>query len=250
MTPPLPTMYRDLASWWPLLSAPEDYAEEAAFYLETLVSAVDGPVSSLLELGSGGGNNALHMKSAFEHVTLVDLSEGMLRVSRDLNPECEHVEGDMRSVRLDRTFDCVFIHDAICYMTSEDDLRRAVETAFVHCRVGGAVLLAPDHTRESFQSSTEHGGHDGTDRALRYIEWTWDPDPDDSTYVADYAFLLRDADGTVDVIHDRHVEGLFSRETWMTVLRETGFEPRMIPFTHTDLPRPSEVFAGTLRSLG
>src|SRR5262245_15324138 len=38
-----------------------------------------------------------------------------------LNPECEHIVGDMRSMQLDRTFDVVFIHDAIAYMTNESD---------------------------------------------------------------------------------------------------------------------------------
>ena len=29
--PPRHRLYRDLASWWPLISPPEEYAEEAAF---------------------------------------------------------------------------------------------------------------------------------------------------------------------------------------------------------------------------
>ena len=46
-------------------------------------------------------------------------------------------------------------------------------------------------------------------RSARYLEWTWDPDPSDSSYVADYVFLLRDADGSIRAEHDRHVEGVF-----------------------------------------
>ena len=42
-------------------------------------------------------------------MTLVDLSDGMLAVSRQLNPECEHHLGDMRTVRLGRTFDAVWV---------------------------------------------------------------------------------------------------------------------------------------------
>ncbi len=33
--------------------------------------------------------------------------------SRELNPDCEHVLGDMRTLRLGRTFDAVFVHDAV-----------------------------------------------------------------------------------------------------------------------------------------
>ena len=183
----LPKLYAELADWWPLLSPPADYEEEAAFYSAALTAAGDRPPETVLELGSGGGNNASHMKRHFR-MTLVDPSPGMLAVSRVLNPDLEHVEGDMRTVRLGRQFDAVFIHDAVVYMTSEADVRRAIETARVHCRPGGAVLFAPDHVRETFRPSTDHGGHDGPERALRYLEWTWDPDPTDNTYTVDYSY--------------------------------------------------------------
>src|SRR5687768_9071191 len=117
-------LYTDLAEWWPLLSAPADYAEEASFYQRQLLNACERVPRTLLELGSGGGNNASHLKARFA-MTLVDPSAGMLEHSRRLNPECEHVQGDMRDVRLGREFDAVFVHDAVCYMTTEADVRAA-----------------------------------------------------------------------------------------------------------------------------
>jgi hypothetical protein len=38
----------------------------------------------------------------------------------------------------------------------------------------------------------------------------------------DYAFLLRDATGVVQVLHDRHVEGLFPRSSWLGWFEEAG----------------------------
>ena len=237
-----PKLYAELASWWPLLSAPEDYEEEAATYVGALLEASSDIPRTLLELGSGGGNNASHMKRRFEEVVLVDRAPGMLAVSRGLNPDCEHVEGDMRTVRLGRQFDCVFVHDAICYITTEEDLRRVADTAFVHCRPGGAALFAPDFVRESFRPGTDHGGHDGQGRGLRYLEWTWDPDPADTTYMAEYAYLLRDESGTVTVVHDRHEEGLFPRAVWLRVLSGAGFDAVSAPFEHSQLEIGSEMF--------
>ncbi|WP_242342207.1 class I SAM-dependent methyltransferase [Anaeromyxobacter terrae] len=152
----------------------------------------------------------------------------MLAQSRALNPECEHVPGDMRGLRLGRTFDAVLVHDAITYMTSESDLRAAIATALVHCRPGGAALFVPDCTRETFTTRTDHGGRDGDGRALRYLEWTWDPDPGDSTYLVDFAYLLREG-GDVRALHDRHVCGLFPRARWRALIAEAGFEPRPLP---------------------
>ena len=99
------------------------------------------------------------MKRRFPRLVLTDVSEGMLAESRALNLECEHRLGDMRTLRPGRAFDAVFVHDAVCYMTTEADLRRAMETAWVHCRPGGAALFAPDYVREHFpEESTDDGG--------------------------------------------------------------------------------------------
>jgi len=240
----LPLLYTDLAPWWPLLSAPEDYAEEAAFYQHLLESSAISPLESMLELGSGGGNNASHLKRRFR-LTLVDRSPGMLAVSQALNPECEHIQGDMRTVRLGRIFDAVFIHDAIVYMTSQEDLLQALQTAYLHCRPGGIALFHPDNTRESFRPTTSHGGEDGGDRALRYLEWTWDPDPDDETYLVDFVYLLRLADGAVTSVPDRHTCGLFPTQTWLDLIAAAGFQSQVIPFVHSEVePGSSIVFLG------
>lgn len=153
---PLPRAYTDLAGWFHLMTAPADYAEEAAFYLRELRAAAVRPIETILELGSGGGNNASHMKQSAS-LTLVDLSPPMLDLSRSINPECEHVVGDMRTVRLDHRFDAVFVHDAVDYLTTVEDLAAAIETAALHCEPGGAVLFAPDEVVETFRESTSSG---------------------------------------------------------------------------------------------
>ena len=243
-----PKLYRELASWWPLLSAPEDYAEEAAFYQRAIIDACSRPPETLLELGSGGGNNASHLKGRFR-MTLTDLSPDMLKVSEALNPECEHVQGDMRTLRLGRAFDAVFAHDAVTYLTTEEDVRAAIETAYVHCRPGGAALFCPDFVRENYRAETDHGGHDGDAKALRYLEWNWDPDQADTTYEVFMVYALRDG-GEITVESDRHVEGLFSRDIWLRLMSETGFSPKVIPFEHSDVDYAAEVFAGSKPSRG
>lgn len=239
-----PNLYYKLAPWFHLLTAPEDYAEEAEFYRNLILSVSARTPKTLLELGSGGGNNASHLKSHFQ-LTLVDLSPEMLDISQQLNPECEHLQGDMRTVRLDRQFDVVFIHDAIMYMNSEADLMRAVETAYFHCRPGGVTLIAPDHILETFKLSTEHGGHDDGGHGIRYLDWTWDPDPKDSTYISDMVYLIKDKAGNVQVEHDRHLLGIFPRQTWLNLLSRAGFEAQTIPFEHSEVePGTLEVFVG------
>ena len=240
---PLPRLYTDLAGWFHLLTDPSDYAEEAAFYLATIQQAAGRPVATILELGSGGGNNASHLK---RHValTLVDVAPGMLELSRSLNPECEHVVGDMRTVRLERLFDAVFIHDAVDYLTTLEDMRSAIETAALHLQPGGVLLVAPDHVAETFQPATSTGGHAVGKRALAYEEKMWDPDPTDTTYVADYTYRLTEEGMPERVIEDRHELGLFPRSAWLEALSSAGLTASVLPFNHSEVDNVLEVFVG------
>ena len=107
--------------------------------------------------------------------------------------------------------------------TTEDDVVATLRTAAVHCSAHGVVAVLPDCVRESFEPDTDCGGEDGDDgRAFRYLEWTWDPDPTDHTYIVDYVFTMREQDGTVRIEHDRHVEGLFSRSEWVSMFAAAG----------------------------
>jgi SAM-dependent methyltransferase len=221
-----PLLYRELVPWYQLLDPVEDHADEAAAYQAAFERACP-EAQTLLELGAGAGNNAFFLKRRYR-CTLSEPSREMQALSMEQNPECEHLGGDMRNLRLERTFDVVLVHDAVQYMTDERELRAAIATAFVHTRPGGAVVFAPDVLRDNFEESTTlHEGARGT-RTLRCLEWVWDPDPDDSTFHVEYAFLLREGN-EVQAIHDRHVEGLFTLATWTQLLESGGFRVETFP---------------------
>ncbi|TMB96568.1 MAG: class I SAM-dependent methyltransferase [Chloroflexi bacterium] len=220
-------LYDELAEWWPIMAAPAEYRKEALFFDRLLSGSRKPPPRTVLDLGSGSGNIAFHLKAHYT-MTLVDVSPQMLAVSRGVNPECDHLQGDIRTLRLGRTFDAVFVHDAICHMTTESDLRAVMETAFVHCRPGGIALFVPDELRETFVPSTEHGGNDRKDRSLRYVQWTTDPDPSDTTILVDFGILLRDENGDVRVEHERQTHGLFARAVWLRLLRNVGFTASVV----------------------
>ena len=47
------------------------------------------------------------------------------------------------------------------------------------------------------------------------------------------AYLLRGEDGAVEVVHDRHIMGLFAREVWLELIAEAGFQALAVPFEHS-----------------
>jgi SAM-dependent methyltransferase len=219
-----PRLCGDLATWWPLFSEPGHYAPEAEWVLDALRAELGRLPPAMLELGSGGGNLASHLQGSMQ-LTLVDPSSGMLAHSRSLVPQAEHIEGDMRTVRLGRTFGAVLIHDAIMYMTTEDDLVAALTSARVHLAPEGVLVVLPDYVAETFEPGIETGGNDAPDgrRGIRYICWNQAAPAHGATlHHSDYAIMLRETDGSVEVVHDRHAIGIFPRDTWRRAFARAG----------------------------
>lgn len=236
--------YRNLAEWWPVISPVSDYESECSEIRRVLESRRPR-ARTLLELGSGGGHVAFHLKAGFD-CTLTDLSPAMLDVSRRLNPGCLHIQGDMRNLDLDRRFDIVLAHDAIAYMTSEADLRAAFATAHRHLAPGGLALFIPDDVVETFEpgESDLFGGETPDGRSARALEWCGDLAADGTTTVH-YAFLLRDADGQVSTAGETHRVGVFSRADWERWLEAEGFVVETVEEQTDEDRTPRLLFLGT-----
>ena len=219
-----PRRYADLAVFWPVLSPPAAYSEEARTLLPWLLAAADAPPATLLELGAGAGSLASHFTPRLS-VVLSDRSEDMLAVSRALNPSCEHVAGDMRTLRLGRTFDLVLVHDAVMYATVADDALATLVTAATHCRPGGGVMVVPDFVTETFEPDENEGdGRAGDGRMLHYVERKRAPAPGDAWYEMTWDFTLREAGGAVHRWTERERYGLFPRRSWLGWLDTAGVD--------------------------
>lgn len=257
--PDAPRLYTDLAHLWPFLSPPEHYAKETASLRELIDHALGNPPAgqrwSLLELGAGGGHSIVHLKEHYD-CTASDLSPEMLAHCKALNPEVPTVEGDMRTMRLDKQFDAVLICDAIDYMTTHDDAVAALATIAAHLRPGGVALFAPTYTRETFTDGDV--ADDGTtipgiagDDCLTYFSFVHDPDPGDTQFEMILLYLLRDhATRQVQTIEDRHTCGLFSISDWQDMAGEAGLAIEALAERQdedSDSPAAwSVVFRGTL----
>ena len=240
-------LYNELAYLWPAISPPEDYADEAEDWRRALWRYLGPGRHRLLELGVGGGHNLSHLTAEFDAVA-VDVSPNMLELSRRLNPTVEHHLGDMRSFRLPgRAFDAVLIHDAICYMQTEDDLRAAFATARAHLRTGGLLLVAPDLVRDTYRPgmklswSTERDGVQITTE-----ETVYDRDPSDTVVESHFTYTITER-GARRVERDVHVTGLFPIATWFALMEEACFRTDLIPLPGDGDGCGEHLFCGVLR---
>ncbi|MBI4198831.1 MAG: class I SAM-dependent methyltransferase [Chloroflexi bacterium] len=263
-------MYGEFAPLWTLISKPEDYANEARCWRDILRQKLGPGKHPILELGVGGGNNLSHFAIEFQ-TTAVDISAPMLANSMRLNPGVEHLIGDMRTIRLGRTFKAVLVHDAINYMLTETDLRAAIATARAHLEPGGVFIAAPDWFKETFPGT--HVGHHvrhGTSPEFTLIEYVADPDPDDTTMEWVYFYVFREGDPRegssfgaslkkdrtslkakshshrVRVEEDHHIVGIFPRKTWADLLSEAGFSMETVPYVDKDTSQTVSLVVGVL----
>ncbi len=212
--------YNELAWTEDYLADPSEYEDEVDEYVNLINSLSQESVHTVLHLGCGAGGHDLHFKKHFL-LTGVDISIGMLDMAKALNPEIEYIEGDMRTIRLDRRFDCVVIPDSIDYMVSLDDLKQAIHTSAIHLKPGG-ILLIVGKTQETFQNNNfVYTGEKG-DTHVTLFENNYIIPHSPNTYEITMVYLIRQKGKLTNYIEESTL-GLFSQATWEKVFDDSGF---------------------------
>jgi SAM-dependent methyltransferase len=143
------SVFANYSRYYNLLYKDKNYRGEAKFVHELLATHAPN-AKSILELGCGTGIHATLLAELGYEVYGVDLSEGMLeqaqQKSNSLSPELssrlQFSQGDVRNVRVDRTFDvAISLFHVISYQTSNKDLEDAIITAKIHLKPGGIFLF-------------------------------------------------------------------------------------------------------------
>ena len=212
--------YNELAWTEDFLADPKEYEDEISEYIGLISSTAKVPVNTVLHLGCGAGGHDLYFKKHF-NVTGVDISIGMLEKAKAINPEIEYIEGDMRTIRLNRQFDCVVIPDSIDYMVTLDDLKNAIQTTAIHLKSGG-VLMIVGKTKETFQNNNfAYTGEKG-DTHVTLIENNYINPYIPNTYEITMLYLIRKK-GKLSKYIEESKAGLFPKETWDDILNNAGF---------------------------
>jgi SAM-dependent methyltransferase len=232
-------LYNDLSWTWPIISPPADYIEEGEKYKNLFNKYSKIPVSTLLNLGCGGGHVDWVMKKYFS-ITGIDISISMLKLAKKLNPDVLYKKGDMRSVRLRTLFDAVLIHDSVNYMLTERDLSCVFKTAYEHLKPGGMLLTFAEEYNKIEQHKISSSTHKKHDTEITFIEHYYDPDPTDTTFECTFIYLIH-KNKKLDIQTDRHLGGVFNLKTWLQLLRKSGFKVKKMGFEHSSFPKGTTI---------
>jgi SAM-dependent methyltransferase len=98
--------------------------------------------ASILDIGCGTGRDLDCLARDIPDCWGVDASETMLGFARTVRPHLKLRLGDMRDVRLDRTFDVITcLGSVLMYALSNVDVQRTLDTFVAHAHAGTLLVL-------------------------------------------------------------------------------------------------------------
>jgi SAM-dependent methyltransferase len=127
----------------------KDYEAECDLIEEIFRRHAGGQISTILDLGCGTGNHTMPLAHRGYKVTGVDRSSEMVRHAKiklqsQTSPPQGHpqfLEGDVRSLKLDRQFDVVLMMFAVLgYQVTNEDVLTSLCTVRRHLRPGGLFV--------------------------------------------------------------------------------------------------------------
>lgn len=223
------SVFNEYARYYDLLYRDKEYAAETE-YVHNLIQAGSPGARNILNLGCGSGRHDRFLVERGYVVTGVDLSAEMLTTARNAatgNDALEYVQGDVRSVRLGKTFDVVIsLFHVMSYQVTNQDLLAACATAHTHLKPGGTfifdcwygpgVLTDPPAVR---MKELEDEAINVTRIARPVIH------PNENVVDVNYRVFLRDKNsGTVREINETHRMRYLFHPELEQMLAMSGFE--------------------------
>lgn len=142
------SVFQDYAQFYDLLYQDKNYDAEVV-YLENLIKKYGNGGKEILELGSGTGKHALLLAQQGYFIHGVDMSASMVEEAKKLKQSSPMLanklvfeQGDLRMIRVNKKFDVVAsLFHVMSYQTTEQDLKKGIETAAHHLRAGGIFIF-------------------------------------------------------------------------------------------------------------
>jgi ubiquinone/menaquinone biosynthesis C-methylase UbiE len=140
---------QDYADHYDLFYGGKDYESECDMLEEVFRRYGKGNIRKILDVGCGTGNHAFPLAKRGYEVTGVDRSGDMLANARSKlanfksksQPLPMFLQGDLRSLDLDREFDAVLMMFAVLgYQLTNEDILAALKTVRRHLKPGGLFI--------------------------------------------------------------------------------------------------------------
>ena len=134
-------VFLDYSKYYDVLYKDKNYHAEVDFIV-SLIRKHNPNAKTILNLGCGTGAHDIFLAEAGYDVVGVDLSQEMLNVARNKNPNCSYHLGDARNVNLNKKFDVVIsLFHVLSYQTSNQDVLDFMKTISIHMNNEGCAIF-------------------------------------------------------------------------------------------------------------
>jgi dTDP-3-amino-3,4,6-trideoxy-alpha-D-glucopyranose N,N-dimethyltransferase len=208
--------------------------------LHALIQSRRPGAASLLDVACGTGAHLLRLRRYYE-VAGVDCAPAMLEEARKRLPGVPLIEGDMRSLALERKFDAVTcLFSAIGYMRSCEELDEAIQSMSRHLAPGGVLVVDGWVRRQSWRDpgtvQALSSSRDGVGAARVVVSRR-----EGTSTTLELHHLVGSIDG-VEHLVEAHVMTLFSDDEYREAFDRTGLRVDVTVSPHPDRDR----YIGTL----
>ncbi len=218
------------AELYDIFSSQQDFRKETNFIIKVVKKFKKTKENSLLNVGCGTGNHDKFLKKHF-NVFGIDLNKDILRLAKKKNPKIQYKLGDMKSFKLNKTFNIITaLTGVISYNYSYKELKKTLTNLYNHLEKGGILIFNWAVVKEvAFEKGekinfTTVAAFSIKDADCVLINNAYDPDRKDTTMESHLIFLIRKNKGPLKVIVDKHLQGLFELKKVRKILKDIGFK--------------------------
>jgi SAM-dependent methyltransferase len=227
LTAARPLMFYELAKYYDAFVEDKDYREESRRLEAVARRYCRSGGRSWLDVACGTARHLEYLRR--EHsVVGVDGSAEMLRVARRRLPKVRLLRADMRTFRLDRSFDvvsCTFA--AVGHLATEHDLRVAFTNFARHLKPGGVAIVEPWIDPALFRPGFLHlMKHDGRSVVLVRLSHS---SRRGHHSVLRIHYLVGEPSRGVRHLEETEVGLMVSRRRLRELMQDAGLVPRFLP---------------------
>lgn len=215
-------MYTQTAELYDAIYGHKDYMSEVD-KLRRLLLAVAPEARTLLDVACGTATHLGLLRGDYQ-VEGVDVQPEMLTVARRRLADVTFHEGDMRTFRLEKTYDVVScLFSSVGYMTTTARLGEAIANMARHVAPGGWLVIEPWFSPEAYRPGTVHAVFvNELDLKVARMNVS---DLAGNVSVMDMHYMVGRATG-VETFTERHELGLFTEAEYLQAFRQAGLEPQ------------------------
>ena len=219
-------MYKELAKYYDLIYHWKDYEKEALRIKELIKKYQNSDAKKLLDVACGTGKHLEYFKENYS-CTGIDLNEEMIDIAKVNINDVSFTQADMINFNLNDTYDVILcLFSSIGYVQTYENLKKTIGNFAHHLTSGGIVIIEPWFTKSTYKVGLPGmTTYEGEDIKIARLNTT---KLEDNRSIMEMHYLIVERDKDVKYFVDRHEVGLFEMDTFLKIMKETGFKAEFL----------------------